>query len=131
MIGVVGGHPIDSGDYRGVAPEPGVVQHPDGNEMHAFGDPVRGPSNRAGHMGAVAVAVRRSTVRSDRIVAGHGPATELGVSREDPGIEDVGVYSGSVFVVVVGSAQRLRACWSIRSSPQEGGLGCVVTAWAI
>src|SRR5690606_33342161 len=65
----VAGHPVDAGDHLGGGAGAGVVQHPDGDDLRLLGDAVGAARDRAGHMGAVAVAVLGDVVVVDGVVA--------------------------------------------------------------
>src|SRR5690606_39585335 len=83
------GHPVDAGDHLGGGAGAGVVQHPDGDDLRLLGDAVGAARDRAGHMGAVAVAVLGDVVVVDGVVAVGGATAEVVVRDAHAGVDDV------------------------------------------
>ena len=84
----VGRDPVDAGDHAGVEPAPVAVEHADADQADALGDAVARAADRPGDVGAVAVAVL--AVAAEGVEPVRGPAAEVGVADQDPGVDDVG-----------------------------------------
>ena len=103
-------------------PEPWQFEHADRVERDLLGHAVRRSADRAGDVGAVAVAVVRALAVADEIGAVAHPAGELLVGRADARVDDVGVDACSGLVVVVGVVQRQVALVDPVEPPRRGRL---------
>ena len=102
---VVARHPVDARDHARGGAGAAAVEHAHGDEAHALGDAVGRAADRAGDVGAVAVAVVGAAA-VDGVEARHRAPAELRVREPDPGVDDVGGDVRRGRVVAVGRAQR-------------------------
>jgi hypothetical protein len=89
---LIGGDPVDAGNDARHRSAPVAVQHPHGDQRDALGDSIGRPADRAGDVGAMAVAVvRRAAV--DHVVPARHTAGEFAVIQADAGVQDVDAHA--------------------------------------
>ena len=119
---MVHGDPVDARDHARPRAAAGAVEHADGDEVDALRDAVRGASDRAGDMGAVAVAVvGRAAV--DGVEAAHGSSAELVVAEQDAGVDHVGGDARAGRVIAVGAREEQRSLIDPVETPGGAALG--------
>jgi hypothetical protein len=123
---MVAGDPVDAGEDTGVEPGPGAGEDAHGDEADALGDAIGRSADRAGDVGAVAVAViGGDTDRRRRVDAVHGAAAELGVGLADAGVDHIGGDTGAGSCVGVRAGERQRTLVGPVDPPGGAGLGRV------
>ena len=119
---MVGGHPFDTCNHARVRAGAGTRQHAHGYEADALGDAVRGTTNGASDVGAVAVAVCCAVTVADRRVAAQHTPTEVVVRAQNAGINDVRLHARTRGGVRVAGVERQVALVEAVEAPRGGAL---------
>src|SRR5262249_49770551 len=102
--GVVAGHPVDAGGDTGEAAGAVAVEHLDRGQRDALGHAVLRAADRAGDVGAVAVAVGVVAI-ANRVGAPDGAPAEGLVRGPDSGVNDVGADAGAIVGIRIAAVQ--------------------------
>ncbi len=119
--GRVGRHPVDARDHAAGAARARAPEHAHGHQGDRLGDAPGRAADGSGDMRAVPVAVRRAAAVVDDGKTRSHPAAEVGVPREDAGVDDVGPHAGPLGGVGVEGVQRQVALVGAVQPP--GGIG--------
>ena len=112
-------HPVEAGQHGAGAAGSGTVEHPDPDQLHPFGHPVRGPTHGACDVSAVPIAV--CSQPTERVISIYRAAAKLRVAVPDAGIDDVGGDPLASLGVSVVAVQR--DVMLVNAVQPPGGIG--------